>query len=208
MATSYKELQANIAKMQEQAKAARARELKTAIAQVKDIIKTYDLTASDVGLTAAVKLPAKKKPNIPKAAKYRNPATGATWTGHGKPPNWIKQSQQPRESFLISATNSAPAPTTPETSAAPATPPQAQASAKKVAAPKKTAVKKGATAGKKAAPAKKATAKKAAPAKKATAKKAPPAKKAVAAKKDAPAKKAAVSATAKKTAAEKEAVPS
>ena len=197
MATSYKELQANIAKMQEQAKAARARELKTAIAQVKDIIKTYDLTASDVGLTAAVKLPAKKKPNIPKAAKYRNPATGATWTGHGKPPNWIKQSQQPRESFLISATNSAPAPTTPETSAAPATPPQAQASAKKVAAPKKTAVKKGATAGKKAAPAKKATAKKA-----------PPAKKAVAAKKDAPAKKAAVSATAKKTAAEKEAVPS
>ncbi|WP_457844072.1 H-NS family nucleoid-associated regulatory protein [Staphylococcus aureus] len=23
------------------------------------------------------------------APKYRDPATGATWTGRGKPPNWI-----------------------------------------------------------------------------------------------------------------------
>src|SRR2546427_12966376 len=32
-------------------------------------------------------------------AKYRDPATGATWTGRGKPPNWIKD--QDRDDFLI-----------------------------------------------------------------------------------------------------------
>ncbi|MGE8454289.1 MAG: H-NS family nucleoid-associated regulatory protein [Pseudomonadales bacterium] len=33
------------------------------------------------------------------APKYRDPATGATWTGRGKPPNWING--KVRESFLI-----------------------------------------------------------------------------------------------------------
>jgi len=32
-------------------------------------------------------------------AKYRDPSTGATWTGRGKPPNWIKD--QDRDDFLI-----------------------------------------------------------------------------------------------------------
>ena len=33
------------------------------------------------------------------APKYRNPATGETWTGRGKPPKWIQG--QSRDSFLI-----------------------------------------------------------------------------------------------------------
>ena len=181
MATSFKELQDNIAKMQAQAKVARRREVKTEIAKVKDIIKTYGLTAADLGLTAAVKTAAKKKPNIPKAAKYRNPATGATWTGHGKPPNWIKQSQQPRESFLIAAGNSSAGA---QATAGPAVQQESQAPAKKAAPAKKVAAKKAAPA-RKAAPVKKAAVKKAAPAKKAgSAQKRTPAKKAVGASKE------------------------
>jgi DNA-binding protein H-NS len=33
------------------------------------------------------------------APKYRNPATGETWTGRGKAPKWI--ADQDREQFLI-----------------------------------------------------------------------------------------------------------
>jgi DNA-binding protein H-NS len=33
------------------------------------------------------------------APKYRDPATGATWTGRGKPPNWINGKD--RDSMLI-----------------------------------------------------------------------------------------------------------
>lgn len=34
------------------------------------------------------------------APKYRDPATGATWTGRGKPPLWIKDAAD-RTPFLI-----------------------------------------------------------------------------------------------------------
>jgi DNA-binding protein H-NS len=33
------------------------------------------------------------------APKYRNQATGETWTGRGKPPKWIQG--QDRDQFLI-----------------------------------------------------------------------------------------------------------
>jgi DNA-binding protein H-NS len=31
--------------------------------------------------------------------KYRDPVTGKTWTGRGKPPNWMPKEN--REQFLI-----------------------------------------------------------------------------------------------------------
>jgi DNA-binding protein H-NS len=40
----------------------------------------------------------RKQPG-PVAAKYRDPASGATWTGRGKPPRWI--AGQDREKFAI-----------------------------------------------------------------------------------------------------------
>jgi DNA-binding protein H-NS len=33
------------------------------------------------------------------APKFRDPESGATWTGRGKPPNWIKGKE--RAGFLI-----------------------------------------------------------------------------------------------------------
>lgn len=39
------------------------------------------------------------------AAKYRDPATGKTWTGHGRAPDWIKSAAN-RDDYLISGAGS------------------------------------------------------------------------------------------------------
>ncbi|MGC8073787.1 H-NS family nucleoid-associated regulatory protein, partial [Salmonella enterica] len=52
------------------------------IAAARALIQEHSLTAADV-------FPAAKPKGSVGAPKYRDPATGATWTGRGKPPNWI-----------------------------------------------------------------------------------------------------------------------
>ena len=63
-----------------------------AIAKIKALMAEYGLTLADVG-SASVSKPvvaAKKKVAGSKvAAKYRNPATGDTWSGRGLKPKWM-----------------------------------------------------------------------------------------------------------------------
>ena len=77
---------------------ARKKQTAAAVAQCRELIAQYDLTEADLfggrtraraGLTAGSKV----------APKYRDPATGATWTGRGKPPKWIQDKN--RDDYLI-----------------------------------------------------------------------------------------------------------
>lgn len=61
--------------------------------EARALIQEHGLTAADLFP------PAKAKPASVGAPKYRDPATGATWTGQGKPPNWILGND--RTHFLI-----------------------------------------------------------------------------------------------------------
>lgn len=70
----------------------------TAVAQVRNLAAQYGLTAEDVFPAAST-----KGAGNAGAPKYRDPATGVTWTGRGKPPNWILGKD--REQFLIQAEN-------------------------------------------------------------------------------------------------------
>lgn len=89
---TYQELLAQVATLQEQAETARLAERKAALTQVRELVATYALTEREVfGKRAATKRIV--------AAKYRNPKTGQTWTGRGRPPAWI--AVQEREQFLI-----------------------------------------------------------------------------------------------------------
>lgn len=64
-----------------------------AITQARALATEYGLTAADV-------FPAAGKPATSMGQpKYRDPATGVTWTGRGKPPNWILGKD--RTPFLI-----------------------------------------------------------------------------------------------------------
>lgn len=97
--TTYKELLAQRAELEKQIEAARKDALSSAISQVRAIVAEYELTEEDVF--------SKKAPRVASAAtktvapKYRDPITGATWTGRGKPPLWI--AGQDRLKFLIEA---------------------------------------------------------------------------------------------------------
>lgn len=82
--STYKELMVQKAKLEAQIEAARAQELEAVTQQVRQVMAEYGLTAEDLGL--ALK---KKTKRAVVAPKYRDPKTGATWSGRGRAPAWI-----------------------------------------------------------------------------------------------------------------------
>lgn len=98
--SQYADLKAQIAKLQAQAEEARRTEIDNVIADIRQKITEYGLTAQDLGFAVAAKRgrPPKKAP-LP--AKYQDPKSGNTWSGRGKPPKWIVGKN--RERFLIGA---------------------------------------------------------------------------------------------------------
>lgn len=85
MAT-YQELMAQIDVLQAQAALARQNEILAAVEQVRTLVTQFGLTEDDVFPKAKVQTKSKSL-SVP---KYRNPATGATWTGKGRAPNWLQ----------------------------------------------------------------------------------------------------------------------
>ena len=76
---------------------ARKEQKAQAISTCRKLIDEHQLAASD--LFGSGKGRRKSSTGIKVAPKYRNPSTGETWTGRGKPPKWIQN--QNRDDFLI-----------------------------------------------------------------------------------------------------------
>jgi DNA-binding protein H-NS len=94
--STYKELLQQRESLEKQIEEARQRENQAAVDKVRALVAEFELTPDDVfgrrsnkGSTAGQKV----------APKYRDNATGATWTGRGKPPKWIEGKN--RDEFLI-----------------------------------------------------------------------------------------------------------
>lgn len=73
--------------LEAQIDAARKAENADAIAKVKALVAEHGLTAQDI--FGGAKRGAKAGARGTVAPKYRDPATGSTWTGRGKAPKWI-----------------------------------------------------------------------------------------------------------------------
>lgn len=187
MAT-LEQIQARMKKLQAQAEALLAKRAQAAVDQIRELMIKHGLTTADIEARAKARREAKAagrrlSNGVAKTAtgakgklppKYRDPKTGATWSGHARPPAWIKDVKD-RTRFLIDgaaeiALNGS--------GASKATTAAKKVSAKKAAAKKapgkraaakKTAAKKAVTV---KAPAKKSAAKKKASVKKPVAKKA------------------------------------
>ena len=102
MTTSYKELLKQREALEQQISEARRRELSDAVSQVRSLVAEYGLTAQDVfpaGKAAGKATGRSSTAGTKVAPKYRNPATGETWTGRGKAPKWIQN--ESREKFAI-----------------------------------------------------------------------------------------------------------
>lgn len=98
MATrDYKTLKAELDKLQVETEAARVAEVKAVIADIRAKAAEYGLTADEI-------FPQKKiranKAAGPLPAKYQDPKTGATWSGKGRAPAWIRDARN-RDKFLI-----------------------------------------------------------------------------------------------------------
>ncbi|MBU0828718.1 MAG: H-NS histone family protein [Gammaproteobacteria bacterium] len=101
--TSYKDLLKQREALEQQINEARRRELSDAVAQVRALVAEHGLTAQDVFPSgkAAGKATRSSTAGTKVAPKYRDPATGQTWTGRGKAPKWIQN--QDRAKFAIVA---------------------------------------------------------------------------------------------------------
>ena len=88
MTASYKELVAQREALEQAIAQARQSEISSAVAKVRELVAEFGLTVQDVFPGRTTKSGAAK--TVSKvAAKYRDPATGQTWTGRGKAPKWI-----------------------------------------------------------------------------------------------------------------------
>ncbi|TKC92459.1 H-NS histone family protein [Trinickia terrae] len=158
MAT-LKQIQSRIEKLQAQAESLLAKRASVVIAEIRAMMDKHGLTTADIdahtpkkrgpkpkgaaslagapgkvkGLTAAGKMP----------PKYRDPATGATWSGHARPPAWIKDAKD-RSVFLID--KSAAGASEAKPAAAKKAPAAQKARGVKRAVTRKAAAKKTATA--------------------------------------------------------------
>ena len=96
MTTSYKELLKQREDLEKQISEARRTELSGAVNQVRALVEEFGLTAQDVFPSGRAR---SSTSGTKVAPKYRDPATGQTWTGRGKAPKWIQD--QDREKFVI-----------------------------------------------------------------------------------------------------------
>lgn len=106
MAKSYIDLMKQIEALKTEAEQLRKSEIDGVTARIREAISFYGLTAADLGLAgtagrkkgagAAKTSPAgktrklRKTGKLSQAAKYRDDATGGTWVGRGKRPQWLR----------------------------------------------------------------------------------------------------------------------
>ncbi|UVS88311.1 H-NS histone family protein (plasmid) [Burkholderia glumae] len=75
------------AALQAAIRAAQAAQRQPAIAEIKALMEKHGITVADLNSRSRTS----SRPSGSKVpAKYRNPDNGATWTGRGKPPAWIR----------------------------------------------------------------------------------------------------------------------
>ena len=121
---AYKQIRADIARLEREAETARKAESVGVVAKIRKLAAEYGLTAADIGLDGArrdenssgsdrpsaktaPKKAARRKAAAKKAsrsgagvAKYRDPKSGQTWSGFGRAPQWLASAKK-RDAFLI-----------------------------------------------------------------------------------------------------------
>jgi DNA-binding protein H-NS len=101
MAKSYAQVVKQIEALSREAEKLKQKEVDGVIARIREAVKVYGLSASDLGLsgrgigtgkTRTTGKPAKKrttKSKLSTAAKFRDEA-GNTWVGRGPRPHWLR----------------------------------------------------------------------------------------------------------------------
>ncbi|SKD00134.1 DNA-binding protein H-NS [Burkholderia sp. YR290] len=109
---ALEKVQAQITKLQAQADALIKSQSSSVIAKIRDLMEKHGLTVADIEAHVGGKKHGRKpgattvaRPTA--SAKYRDPKTGATWTGHGRAPAWIAAAKD-RTKFLVDGSAAQP----------------------------------------------------------------------------------------------------
>lgn len=97
--STYKQLKEQAEALLKQAETARRAEIASVVAEIQAKMKEYGISLDDLKGGAR-----KTKARTAVAAKYRNPATGETWSGRGRSPKWLVEEQakgRSRDDFLV-----------------------------------------------------------------------------------------------------------
>ncbi|OXJ06790.1 H-NS family nucleoid-associated regulatory protein [Burkholderia sp. AU6039] len=93
--SKYQKLLAQRAALEAEIQTAMAEAREAALTEVKRLIGEFTFSAREIfGMSEGRK-------RRPTQARYRDPCTGATWSGLGRPPSWIVGKD--RAQFLIAA---------------------------------------------------------------------------------------------------------
>lgn len=90
---SYQEILSQIEELQQKAKEARKQETAGAIAEIKRLMAEFGITIEDLGGKSG------KSKARGAAAKYRDPASGKTWSGRGRRPAWVAELEKQGKSL-------------------------------------------------------------------------------------------------------------
>lgn len=108
-------LQAKIAKLQVQAEAIAKKDSSAVLEKIRELMSKHGLTTADINAHVGGKKRGPKpgaKAALAKtasAARYRDPKSGATWTGHGRAPSWIASAKD-RTKYLVEGTSAGSVP--------------------------------------------------------------------------------------------------
>lgn len=84
---SYEEIKKKIAGLEKQAAEIRRKELSAVVEEIRAKMAEYDLTVDDIAPRGAGR---SRRGGAGRAkVKYRDPASGGTWTGRGRKPTWL-----------------------------------------------------------------------------------------------------------------------
>lgn len=84
---SYQEILGQIESLKQQAEEARKQEMASAIADIKRIMAQFGISPADLGFGGRAAKAKGRTGTV--AAKYRDPASGKTWSGRGRRPAWV-----------------------------------------------------------------------------------------------------------------------
>jgi DNA-binding protein H-NS len=107
-------LQAKIKKLQAQAEAMASQKSKVVLENIRSLMAKHNLTTADIDSHLGGRKrgrPSLKSAGVQKkgVARYLDPKTGATWTGHGRAPAWIAAAKD-RNKFLVAGASAPAAP--------------------------------------------------------------------------------------------------
>jgi DNA-binding protein H-NS len=91
---TYQALKGQLTELTQRLEVRRRMEAGDVVREIRRLIVEYELTPRDIFGNEYSGLK-----HVPREAKYRNPETGQTWSGRGRPPRWFDHEHA--ELFLI-----------------------------------------------------------------------------------------------------------